>query len=231
MKQRFFITGTDTDAGKTFVSCALLKTAQQRGYTAIGLKPVAAGAQQIDGQLRNDDALALQSASSKHLPYEQVNPIVLAAAIAPHIAAEQVNKRLSVQAITGFIRGTLMTQSANLTLVEGAGGWRVPLNSRETFADIAKSLELEVILVVGMRLGCINHALLTAEAIRRDGLKLVGWVANCIDPDMPVRQENIATLQNWLPAPLLGVMPYVDDSQSIPSDWLSEQFLPSLLQG
>lgn len=229
MKQRFFVTGTDTDAGKTFVSCALLVAAQQRGYSAVGLKPVAAGAQLIEGQLRNDDALALQSASSKHLPYEQINPVVLPAAIAPHIAAQQVNKRLSVQTISGYVRGTLMTQSAELTLIEGAGGWRVPLNNRETFADVAKALQLDVILVVGMKLGCINHALLTAEAIARDGLKLAGWIANCIDPEMPVRQENIDTLRQLLPAPLLGVMPFIEPAQSIPNDWLAEQFLPSRL--
>lgn len=227
MKKRFFITGTDTDAGKTFVSCALLTTAQQRGYSTIGLKPVAAGAEWVEGQLRNDDALNLQRASSQRLPYEQVNPIVLQPAIAPHIAAEQASKRLSVQTIGGFVRGTLMTQPADLTLVEGAGGWRVPLNPRETFADLAKLLDLDVILVVGMRLGCINHAILTAEAIQRDGLKLAGWVANCIDPEMPVRQENIETLQHWLPAPLVGVMPFVQASPDIPSDWLSEQFLPA----
>src|SRR5690606_22400771 len=146
------------------------------------------------------------------LAYEQINPVALEPAIAPHIAAQQAQRSLSVDRLAGFCRGVLST--ADFTLVEGAGGWRVPLNPTETLADLAKTLKLPVIMVVGIRLGCINHALLTAEAIARDGLRLVGWVANCVDSDMPFQQENIAGLEQRLPAPCLGVTPHLFDEVS-----------------
>ncbi|HSX49463.1 MAG TPA: dethiobiotin synthase [Cellvibrio sp.] len=209
-KKTFFIAGTDTDVGKTLVAAGLLVAAKNQGLTTAALKPLAAGSQKTEAGLRNSDALLLQSVITQPLVYEQINPIALEAAIAPHIAAQQEKRVLSADRIAGFCRGSL--NQADFTLVEGAGGWRVPLNPQETLADVAKILRLPVILVVGMRLGCINHALLTAEAIRNDGLQLAGWVANCIDADMPVLHENIHSLAMRIPAPCLGVVPWLDDA-------------------
>lgn len=208
-KKAFFITGTDTGVGKTHIAAGLLLAARQRGLTTAALKPVAAGCEQTADGWRNADALLLQSVITEPLAYEQINPIALQAAIAPHIAAQQENRRLTVDRIAGFCRGVL--GNAQVTLVEGAGGWRVPLNATETLADLARCLQLPVILVVGIRLGCINHAVLTAEAIQRDGLPLAGWVANCIDPELPCLEENLATLHERLPAPCLGVVPWLAD--------------------
>lgn len=202
----YFIAGTDTGVGKTFVSAALLAAAAQRGLRAFGLKPVAAGCYQTAEGWRNEDAVLLKKYSSVDLPYSQVNPLALRDAIAPHIAAAREGRQLRVERIEGFCRGALMTP-ADLRLIEGAGGWRVPLNSVETMATLAVRLQTPVILVVGMRLGCINHALLSAEAIRADGLPLVGWVANSPEPEMPAFEENLNTLCSLMPAPCLGSVP------------------------
>lgn len=214
MAKTFFLTGTDTDAGKTFVASALLKAAEKQGKSTLAMKPVAAGCLQTDNGLRNDDALTLQQAMSLHLPYEQINPVALEPAIAPHIAAVQAGRNITVSRLAGFCRGVMM-QRADFALIEGAGGWRVPLNRRETLADLARELQLPVILVVGMRLGCINHALLTAEAIVRDGLSLAGWVANRLDPSMSCYTENFDTLKRWLPFPCLGELPYLPDASPV----------------
>ena len=207
MKKRFFVTGTDTDAGKTFVTVLMLEALKQRGLSTLALKPLAAGCEQVDGELRNDDALKLQAAMTVALPYQQINPIALKSAIAPHLAAEEEGRTLSVDRLAGLIRGALMTP-ADVTLVEGAGGWLVPLNHRETLGNLVKELELPVILVVGVRLGCLNHALLTAQAVAAAGLPLAGWVANGIDPEAAKVQENINTLKSMLAAPCLGVIPH-----------------------
>ncbi|HBO94367.1 MAG: dethiobiotin synthase [Pseudomonadales bacterium] len=207
MKKRFFVTGTDTDAGKTFVTVLMLEALKQKGLSTLALKPLAAGCEQVDGELRNDDALKLQAAMTVALPYQQINPIALKSAIAPHLAAEEEGRTLSVDRLAGLIRGALMTP-ADVTLVEGAGGWLVPLNHRETLGNLVKELELPVILVVGVRLGCLNHALLTAQAVAAAGLPLAGWVANGIDPEAAKVQENINTLKSMLPAPCLGVIPH-----------------------
>ncbi len=206
-KSRFFVTGTDTGVGKTFVSCLLLEAARQRGLRTLALKPIAAGCETVNGALRNDDALQLQQHMTETLDYEQINPFALQAAVAPHIAAQKENRRLLVSRIAGLVRGSLM-QPAEFNLVEGAGGWYVPLNDKETTADLVRELQLPVILVVGMRLGCLNHAILTARAIYRDKLRVAGWVANCVEPDMPELDANIATLQGLLSAPCLGVIPH-----------------------
>jgi dethiobiotin synthetase len=203
----FFITGTDTDAGKTLVACALLKSAAKAGYTTVAIKPVAAGATLTEQGLRNDDALRLQSSSTIRLPYEQVNPVCFPHALAPHIAAKLNDKKVKVERLAGFCQGVLLKR-ANLTLIEGAGGWRVPLNEREYLSDLVKQLNIPVVLVVAMRLGCLNHALLTAEAIARDGLQLAGWVANRIDPHMQRYEENRDTLLSMLDAPLLAEIPW-----------------------
>ena len=206
MAKPLFIAGTDTDIGKTLVAEALLKKFAVNGQTTIALKPIAAGCENTEQGLRNDDAVALQAAATTQLPYAQVNPIALQEACAPHIAAGNEGRRLQVSRVEGICRGALMN-SADVCIIEGAGGWRVPLNERESISDLAVALNTPVVLVVGMRLGCLNHAILTAEAIARDGLKLVGWVANCIDEQMPHLDENIDTLRHILPAPCLGVVP------------------------
>ncbi len=203
----FFITGTDTDVGKTYVASALLAAASDLGYRSLGLKPVAAGCESTPEGLRNADALSLMAASSIKLSYDEVNPIALPAACAPHIAAAEMGRQLNAQRLVGMLRGSL-SHRPDFGLVEGAGGWRVPLNSREFMSALPKQLNLPVVMVVSMRLGCLNAALLTAEAILRDGLNLAGWVANCTEQSMPYQQENIATLQQWLPAPCLAVFPF-----------------------
>lgn len=209
-RKTFFIAGTDTNVGKTLVAAGFLVAAKNYGLSTVALKPLAAGCEKTDAGLRNADALLLQSVITQPLMYEQINPIALESAIAPHIAAQQEKRVLSADRIAGFCRGSL--NQADFTLVEGAGGWRVPLNPQETLADVVKILRLPVILVVGVRLGCINHALLTVEAIRNDGLQLAGWVANCIDENMPVLQENIYSLAARIPAPCLGVVPWLQSA-------------------
>ncbi len=199
----FFITGTDTEVGKTRIAAGMLRAAAELGLRTAAVKPVAAG---CDEQGRNEDALLLLEAMTEKLAYQQVNPVALAPPVAPHIAAAQAGRRLSATRLAGYCRG-VMLGDADLVLIEGAGGWRVPLNDRECFSDIAVALRTPVILVVAMRLGCINHALLTAQAIRRDGLSLAGWVANSPAGAMPCHGENLATLSRRLPAPLLGEVP------------------------
>ncbi len=208
MAKPLFIAGTDTDVGKTLIAAGLLKAFAKKGLTTCALKPVAAGCEQKDGLLCNADALLLQETAAMKLPYSQVNPVARVESCAPHIAAGLEGRRLQVARLEGFCRGVLM-RSAKVCVIEGAGGWRVPLNEREMMSDLVKALNAPVVLVVGMRLGCLNHALLTAEAILRDGLPLLGWVANCIDPEMPFLDENIATLKQALSAPCLGVIPHL----------------------
>jgi dethiobiotin synthetase len=208
MAKAYFVTGTDTDVGKTLIAAGLLAAANAKGLSTAALKPVAAGCERTAGGLRNADALILQQTMSLQLTYEQINPIALEPAIAPHIAAARAGVRIEVQRLAGICRGVLM-QRADLTLVEGAGGWRVPLNGREYLSQLAQELQLPVVLVVGMRLGCINHAVLTAEAIARDGLPLAGWVANRCLAEMACYEENLSTLKGLLRAPCLGEVPFL----------------------
>ncbi len=208
LRKRFFVTGTDTEVGKTFSTAAILASLAGKGYRVAGLKPVAAGADARQGSKPcNSDALTLMHNASLELPYEVVNPVLLEAAMAPHIAAEREGRSLSVSRLQGFIQGAL-TRDYDYVFIEGAGGWLVPLNSRETLADLAATLGIPVVLVVGMRLGCLNHALLTAESIRQRGLELAGWVANAgIDPGFGELEENVNTLKARLGAPCFGVLP------------------------
>lgn len=213
MAKNYFITGTDTDAGKTLITEALLIKAKQQGLKTLGLKPVAAGGLvRIPGseQQGNDDAVKLMAASTVKLPYAQVNPVLFNEAIAPHIAAKNAGRNITVSGLTGFVRGALMVP-ADLRLIEGAGGWMVPLNNREPLSALAKELKTPVILVIGMKLGCLNHALLTARAIRTDGLALAGWVATQVDEDMACVDENLASLKSMLGAPCIGFIPYQQD--------------------
>ncbi|AJE20097.1 dethiobiotin synthase [Azotobacter chroococcum] len=211
MSTAFFIAGTDTDAGKTTVACGLLHAARRAGLSTAAAKPVASGCEATPAGLRNGDALALLGECSLALDYAEVNPFAFAPAIAPHLAAREVGVELTVAALLPAVRRVL-ARGADFTLVEGAGGWRVPLAGRENLSDLAVALGLPVILVVGVRLGCINHAVLTAEAIARDGLELAGWVANVIDPRTSRLDENLAALAERLPAPCLGRIPRLPEA-------------------
>jgi dethiobiotin synthetase len=206
MSTAFFVTGTDTEIGKTTIAAGLLHGARLAGLSTAAAKPVASGCvRKVDG-LRNDDALALLGECTLALRYEEVNPLAFEPAIAPHLAAREVGVLLDVAALQGPVQA-ILDKHADFTLVEGAGGWRVPLAGQASLSDLAVALQLPVILVVGVRLGCINQALLTAEAILRDGLTLAGWVANLVDPHTSRLEDNLATLAERLPAPCLGYVP------------------------
>ena len=202
-----FVAGTDTGVGKSMVAAALLAAARTAGLSTCAMKPVASGCEFVDGALRNEDAVLLQQYCSVSLTYEQVNPVALSAAVAPHLAARMEGRQISLQRLTGFTRAVL-SERAEFTVVEGAGGWRVPINEREYLSGLPQAFNLPVVLVVGIRLGCINHAVLTAEAILADGVPLSGWVANHLSADMPQAAGNIETLTQLLPAPCLGELPW-----------------------
>ncbi len=206
MNNGFFITGTDTEVGKTYVSCALLRALSQRANKVAAMKPIASGCKQTPEGLRNDDALQLIASSDLQLPYAQINPYHFAPAIAPHIAAAEQGTTIDLERLKQDY--LTISQQADITIVEGAGGWLVPLNEQYTMADLAKTLQLPVILVVGIRLGCINHALLSAEAIRQSGLPLAGWVANRVDPECSRAEENIQAITQRINAPCLGDLPF-----------------------
>ena len=198
----WFIAGTDTGVGKTFSACALLHALRHRGITAVGMKPVAAG---IDAEGKNDDVEALLAAAGVRAPRELVNPYLFAPPIAPHIAAHESGETIDIDRIAAAF--AQLRGFADRVLVEGVGGFRVPLDERLDTADLARRLNLPVILVVGMRLGCLSHALLTVQSIAAAGLPLAGWIANRIDPQMSRWEENLAALQSRVAAPLLGVIP------------------------
>jgi dethiobiotin synthetase len=202
-KPAWFITGTDTEIGKTFIACALLHALRKQGLQAIGMKPVAAG---FNAEGKNEDVERLIAASAYQAPRELINPYALRAAVAPHIAAAEEGIHIELPRIVSAFEQ--LQTSADAVLVEGVGGFCVPLSSTCDTADLAVVLNLPVILVVGMRLGCLNHAQLTQEAIRARGLKLAGWVANRIDPEMSHFNENLRALDAYINAPLLGVVPY-----------------------
>ncbi len=200
----FFVTGTDTEVGKTFATCALLHASRDLGMTALGMKPVAAGIEDAEDRPINGDVAAIQAAGSLARPEREINPYVLRTPIAPHIAALEEGIQLSPIPI--FTALKTLRSAADVVFVEGVGGFRVPLGPAYDSADLARDLGLPVILVVGMRLGCLNHALLTAEAIERRGLALAGWIANQVDPAMLRFQENREALVTRLGAPLLGTL-------------------------
>ena len=192
MKQAFFVTGTDTGVGKTYVACKLIRDYVAQGHRVIGMKPVAAGSDLVNGQWVNDDVLKLEEASNVKAPRELINPYSFKEAVAPHIAAEKVGIEIKIDVIKQAFQA--LSKLADIVIVEGAGGFLVPLNDQQSMADLPTALDIPVILVVGMKLGCINHSLLTVEAIKARGLKLHGWVANQIEPEMAFYDENITTI-------------------------------------
>jgi dethiobiotin synthetase len=202
-----FVTGTDTEIGKTLAAGALLHAYRRNGLRAVGMKPVAAGCYETPDGWKNEDVEALCAASNVAAPSDEVNPYRFLPPIAPHVAAMRAGVVIDLDLIRA--RCESLSRRADAVVVEGAGGFLVPLGDDATFADLAVRLALPVVLTVGMRLGCINHALLTAEAIRARGLALSGWVANRIDPRMSAFDENLATLQARLAAPLIGVIPWM----------------------
>ena len=204
-----FVTGTDTEIGKTLISAAILHKLVESGQRACGMKPVAAGAELRDGELHNDDADMLIAAGNVHLPRNITTPFMLREPAAPHIAAEL--EGVTIEAVPILAAYTEILAASDAVVVEGVGGFRVPFNDTFDSADLAAQLNLPVILVVGMRLGCISHALLTVEAIVARGLVLDGWVANTADPDMRFFDENVEALEARIPAPLLGVVPRLEE--------------------
>lgn len=203
--QGYFVTGTDTGVGKTVVTLGLMQLLQDRGYRVAGMKPVASGCTPGPRGLRNDDALQLQRQAEPGLTYEAVNPYAFAPPIAPHLAAAAAGEQIELDRIAH--RYSVLQGQADCVCVEGIGGWLVPLNERETVADLAQRLGLDVILVVGIRLGCLNHALLTLRAIEASGQHLAGWVANALTPPDETSEEVISTLKSNIYAPLLGRIP------------------------
>jgi len=204
-----FVTGTDTGVGKTLVASALLRSFALSGLRAVGMKPVASGCRVEAPDHGNEDVAALVAASNISAPLEDVNPYCFEAPIAPHLAAQQSGNAISLTRIRDCYSS--LAGLADRVVVEGAGGMLVPLGPGQDFGDLVRLLELSVVLVVGMRLGCLNHALLTAEAIRHRDLPFAGWVGNCIDPAMPSLQENLQTLRQRLPAPLIAIVPFAAD--------------------
>jgi len=206
MSQAYFIAGTDTDIGKTYIACALLEGFASLGKQTAAMKPIACGCDNTATGLRNEDALRLQQAASIDQPYEQVNPYALSPPIAPHLAAQLSRISFDFNRIETIY--AQLAAKADITIVEGIGGWMVPLSDNTSSADLVQQLGLPVILVVGIRLGCLNHALLTTQSIQAQGCRLAGWVANIIDPEGLYIEENINSLKQRINAPLLGQVPW-----------------------
>ncbi len=205
----YFITGTDTDCGKTTAMLALIKQWQAKGDSVIGLKPIAAG---INAQGQNTDAVQLQQANSIPLPYSSINPYLFKDPISPHLAAAKEHQNIDLDWLKIWLEK--IKPQAQIILVEGAGGWYAPISETKTMADIPMALNIPVIVVVGMKLGCLNHALLTIESIKYQKGVIAGWIANQIDPQMKAFEGNLETLKNRIQAPFLGVIPFQQNSKS-----------------
>jgi len=204
MEKAYFITGTDTNVGKTWATIALMRHFKNQGKSVVGMKPVAAGCLMQDGQLKNEDALLIQENASLQIDYDLINPYAYELAVSPHIAGIKNPVKLEDLAAKFELLRTL----ADIVIVEGAGGWYTPLNEREANSDLAKLLSVPVIMVVAIRLGCINHARLTYQAIKQSGVSCAGWIAVCTDPTSISKDENILTIKAVVDRPLLGVLPY-----------------------
>ncbi len=209
MSKGVFITGTDTGIGKTRFTLALMDELKKRGKSASGMKPIASGASLNNGKLINEDASLIMQRCSKPVDYELINPVVFELPVAPHIAASQKKETIDLGKITACYKQ--LASNCENVVVEGVGGWRVPVSNKLSMVDLVRALDLPVILVVGLRLGCINHAILTAEAIRADGLSLQGWVSNKLDKDCLCAEETIATLKESLACPYIANLPYMED--------------------
>ena len=208
MARGIFVTGTDTGVGKTVVSCALMRSLVSRGLRVVGMKPVASGSEHTPEGLRNEDALALQRTANVAVDYELMNPYCFAPAIAPHIAARHAGQHINLPHLLSTYRQ--LENLADMVVVEGAGGWRVPSEPTGFLSDFPETLQLDIILVVGLRLGCLNHALLTAQAIQSGPCRLIGWVGNQVDSEFPERAANLETLSQYINAQCLGVIPHLD---------------------
>jgi len=213
MTRGFFVTGTDTGVGKTGVSLGLMRALQAQGHTVVGMKPVASGCRATTNGLENEDALKLQRCSSLAVEYGQVNPYAFEPAVAPHIAARISGENIQVPVIRNRFHD--LSQRADFVIVEGVGGWLVPINAEQAMQDVAIDLGLPVVLVVAIRLGCLNHALLTADAIHRSGLQLAGWVANRMDPHCEHPEQLVAALGERLKAALLADIGFTQDGSGI----------------
>ncbi len=216
--KEYFITGTDTEVGKTYVTSLLLKYIRQHGinnHKVLGFKPIAAGAEIAFGELVNDDALSLIESSNVNVPYKMVNPYIYKEAIAPHIAAQINNQSISLNGLNAAYHA-LKVHPTDYILTEGAGGWALPVNDDEFLYDWVKQQNLPVILVVGLKLGCINHALLTLSHMQSLGINCVGWIANHVDPNMQAQTQNIESLKSRLSMPLLAISPFVDPEKGMP---------------
>ena len=207
----FFITGTDTEIGKTFVSSLLIKLLVEEGLKVVGMKPIASGATTIDGSLKNDDALSLIHASNVDVDYEKINPYVFEPAVSPHLAAENAGVEIDLKKIKSNFDE--LEKKSDVVIVEGVGGWYAPLSYNCTVADLAEELNQPIILVVGLRLGCLNHALLTVQAIRQSGLPIAGWIANHVEKDFSVAEKNIQTINHFLnDFPFIGTVTHQTNS-------------------
>ena len=213
MKQGFFITGTDTNVGKTWATIALIRYFKKLGKVVVGMKPVAAGCELNN---RNEDALLIQTNASVQVPYDLINPYAYEQPISPHIAG--INNPVEFGKVIECYAA--LKEMADVVIVEGAGGWYAPLNAQQDISDLAKTLGLPIILVVGIKLGCINHAKLTYQAIKQSGTICVGWIAVCVDADMLNTDENIDTIKHLMPFPLLGVLPHTPKADF---DFLAEK--------
>lgn len=228
MKYSCFVAGTDTEIGKTTITLALMEFYKQKGFKVAAMKPVASGAEETAGGLRNNDALLLQKHSSKDYAYEQINPYPLIRPVSPYIAAKQQKVIIREKEIMCAFQS--LQANTDLVIMEGLGGWRMPLDDSLQMSDLVRKLQIPVFLVVGLRLGCINHALLTVESIAKDGVNLAGWFANRIDPDYESADETVGLLCKRINAPLMGVVPWfaVPEESDIVS-YFEPQFLLNLV--
>ena len=209
-RRGLFVTGTDTEVGKTVISAGLVHALGQRGLRVCGLKPVASGCLETPDGLRNEDALALQAAANVELAYETINPYAFVPPIAPHVAAARAHKTIDPAVIDKARRRA--AEVAEVVVMEGVGGWLVPLGPDTSVADMAVDAGMPVVLVVGLRLGCINHALLTAESVRARGLTIAGWVANALSTEMAAAEEVVAAIDERIGAPLRGQVPFMAEA-------------------
>ena len=213
MKPRcYFIAGTDTEVGKTRVTAALLAAARAAGLAVAGMKPVAAGAIRRDGRLISEDAVFIGEASGQSSPYEEINPYCLLEPVSPHIAAKSANIVIDIALITEI--AAKLQRGQDLLLIEGAGGWYTPISERQSLADLAIALACPVILVVGLKLGCLNHARLTVEAIHKSGCRFAGWIGSEIDPHFAARAENLTTLASLIGREPIAILPHAKDSSA-----------------